>query len=268
MLATGQTSFSRSLTMVVCALNEEELIEEFFEKSIRDLSAVCKDWEILLINDGSTDRTSELAHAYAKRYPQIRIFDEAINRGPGVCIQIGFRNASKDIVFWNTVDMFFNTEDLTWVLPHLEEYDCVSGVRSDLKANSLYQKLLTVCNRGLIRSLFPVKLKAYQSVQFHPRQFFEQIRVEGSSSFVSAELLIKSHYLGYRLKELDVVFHPRTKGTAKGGGVRHVMRSMRDIFKYWWRWVVLRKPMVDHWKANEDRSSLLNAQPEPKRQAV
>jgi glycosyltransferase involved in cell wall biosynthesis len=255
MLSTGHPHFSRSLTMVVCALNEEELIEEFFEKSIRDLSAVCKDWEILLINDGSTDRTSELAHSYARRYPQIRVFDQKVNRGPGVCVQIGFRNASKDIVFWNTVDMFFNTEDLTWVLPHLEEYDCVSGVRSDLKANTPYQKLLTVCNRGLIRLLFPVKLKAYQSVQFHPRQFFEQIRIEGSSSFVSAELLIKSHYLGYRPKEVDVVFHPRTKGTAKGGGIRHVMRSVRDILTLWFRWVVLRRPMVDRWKTVPNKAA-------------
>lgn len=245
MLANGQRYFSHSVTMVVCALNEEELIEEFLEKSVRDLSHVCKDWEIILINDGSTDRTSELAHNFARNYPQIRIFDQKVNRGPGACIQIGYYNATKDYLFHNTVDAFFNTEDLVWVLPHLEEHDCLSGYRSDLKANNLYQKLLTVCNRGLIRTLFPLKLQAYQTVQFHPTALFKQIRVEGRSSFVSAELLIKAFYLGYSIGEIEVIFHPRTKGKAKGGGIRHVLRSIKDIVKFWFLWVVLKRPIAN-----------------------
>lgn len=237
-------TLNHSLSMVVCAFNEEELIEEFLYKSIGDLSRATSDWEILLVNDGSSDRTSELAHRIAREWPQIRIFDQPFNRGPGACIQLGYYAATKDYVFHNTVDAFFNTEDLMWVLPLLRHYDCLSGYRKDLKANNLYQKLLTTCNRGLIHFLFPLKLKAYQTVQFHPRELFQRIRVEAKSSFVSAELLLKAHGLGYRVGEFEVEFHPRTKGVAKGGGPIHVARSIRDIFKYWFLWVVLKRPMV------------------------
>ena len=232
-----------SLTMVVPAFNEEELVEEFIEKSARDLSRVTQDWEIVLVNDGSTDRTSELAHEMARKYPQLKVIDVPHNLGNGANVEVGFRHATKDIVFNNTVDAFFNTEDLEWILPHLDYYDSISGCRTDLAANTPYQKLLTICNKGLIRLLFPLKLKAYQTVQFHPRSLFEQIRIEGRSSFVSPELLIKAHKLGYRIGEVDVVFHPRTKGTAKGGGIKHVLRSMRDILKFWFKWVILRQPM-------------------------
>jgi hypothetical protein len=130
-----------------------------------------------------------------------------------------------------------------WILPHLQEFDSISGCRTDLKANNLYQKVLTTVNRGLIRLLFPVKLKAYQTVQFHPVDLFRKITIEGRSSFVSPELLIKAHMLGYRIGEVDVVFHGRTKGTPKGGGIRHVLRSLRDIFRFWLHWVVLRRPL-------------------------
>lgn len=234
-----------SLSMVVPALNEEVLINEFFEKSVRDLSAVTSDWEIVLVDDGSADRTLELAGVWQERYPEnIQVVSLGRNLGNGANVEVGFRHATKEIVFNNTVDAFFNTEDLTWVLPYLQQYDSVSGCRTDLSANNYYQKLLTMGNMALIRTLFPVKLKAYQTVQFHRRALFDQISIEGRSSFVSPELLIKAHYLGYSIGEVEVVFHPRTKGTAKGGGLKHVWRTFRDVIKFWFRWVVLKKPIA------------------------
>lgn len=235
----------RSLSMVVPALNEEELVDDFMVKSIRDLSAVAEDWEIVFVDDGSTDRTVELAQVWADQYPdRIKVVSLGRNLGNGANVEVGFQHCTKEIVFNNTVDAFFNTEDLTWVLPHLDTYDSISGVRSDLSANNIYQKILTLGNLTLIRTLFPLKLKAYQTVQFHPRTLFEQIRVEGRSSFVSPELLIKAHYLGYSIGEVPVTFHPRLKGTAKGGGVKHIARTFRDIFRFWFKWVVLKHPVA------------------------
>ncbi len=233
-----------SISMVVPAFNEEVLVDEFFEKSVRDLEAVSNDWEIVLVDDGSTDRTYELAQAWADRYPQIQVVHLEQNVGNGANVEVGFQHATKEIVFNNTVDAFFNTEDLAWVLPYLNQYDSVSGCRTDLSANNPYQKLLTLGNLTLIRTLFPLKLKAYQTVQFHRRSLFDQIQIEGRSSFVSPELLIKAHYLGYSIGEVEVVFHPRLKGTAKGGGIKHVLRSIRDVIRFWWKWVVLKHPIA------------------------
>jgi len=230
--------------MVVPALNEDELVDEFLEKSIRDLSAVTNDWEIVFVDDGSTDKTVEYAQAWANKYPQINIISLGRNLGNGANVEVGFQHATKEVVFNNTVDAFFNTEDLEWIVPHLEQYDSISGYRSDLSANNPYQKLLTLGNLTLIRTLFPLKLKAYQTVQFHRRSLFEQIQIEGRSSFVSPELLIKAHYLGYSIGEVEVKFHPRLKGTAKGGGLKHVVRTFRDMMKFWFKWVVLKRPIA------------------------
>ena len=233
-----------SLSMVVPALNEDELVDEFLEKSIRDLSAVTNDWEIVFVDDGSTDKTVEYAQAWANKYPQINIVSLGRNLGNGANVEVGFQHATKEVVFNNTVDAFFNTEDLEWIVPHLEQYDSISGYRSDLSANNPYQKLLTLGNLTLIRTLFPLKLKAYQTVQFHRRSLFEQIQIEGRSSFVSPELLIKAHYLGYSIGEVEVKFHPRLKGTAKGGGLKHVIRTFRDMLKFWFKWVILKRPIA------------------------
>ena len=233
-----------SLSMVVPAYNEQELLEEFVAKSVQDLSAVADDFEIVLVNDGSTDRTLEIARRLAMEVPQLKVVDLKRNLGNGANVMVGFRHATKEIVFNNTVDAFFNTEDLTWILPELDRYDSISGVRTDLSANNPYQKMLTLGNLTLIRTLFPLKLRAYQTVQFHRRTLFDDIQIEARSSFVSPELLIKAHATGRTLGEVQVVFHPRTKGTAKGGGLKHVVRTFRDIFRFWFKWIVLRQPMT------------------------
>lgn len=233
-----------SLSMVVPAMNEEELLEEFVAKSVRDLSAVTNDWEIVLVNDGSTDRTMEIAKRLALEIPQLKIVDLGRNVGNGANVMVGFRHATKEVVFNNTVDAFFNTEDLKWIMPYLARYDSLSGYRSDLSANNIYQKMLTLGNLTLIRTLFPLKLKAYQTVQWHRRTLFDDIQIEARSSFVSPELLIKAHATGRTIGEVKVVFHPRTKGTAKGGGLKHVIRTFRDIFRFWFKWIVLRQPMT------------------------
>ena len=149
-----------SLSMVVPALNEEELVDEFMEKSVQDLQAVTDDWEIVFVDDGSTDGTLELAQAWADRYEQIQVVSLGRNLGNGANVEVGFRHATKEVVFNNTVDAFFNTEDLEWIVPHLEKYDAISGYRSDLSANNIYQKLLTLGNlaANLLESL---KLPAF-----------------------------------------------------------------------------------------------------------
>jgi len=233
-----------SLSMVVPALNEEELVDEFLEKSVRDLEAVTDDWEIVFVDDGSTDRTLEYAQAWTQKYDRIKVISIGRNLGNGANVEVGFQHATKEVVFNNTVDAFFNTEDLTWIVPYLDKYDAISGYRSDLTANNLYQKALTLGNLTLIRTLFPLKLKAYQTVQFHRRSLFEQIEIEGRSSFVSPELLIKAHYLGYSIGEVEVTFHPRLKGTAKGGGLKHILRTFRDMIGFWFKWVVLKRPIA------------------------
>ena len=135
---------SCSLSMVVTAYNEEELLGSFIRKSMSDLAKVTSDFEIVLVNDGSTDNTLEIAQKLATEFSNLRVINLDRNLGTGRNYVPGFAAASKEIVFNNTVDAFFDTEDLPLLLEHLDDYDVVSGYRSDLSANSLYKKILTV----------------------------------------------------------------------------------------------------------------------------
>jgi hypothetical protein len=99
-------------------------------------------------------------------------------------------------------------------------------------------------NRSLIRVLFGLPLQAFQTLQFHRRAYFDRIEMEARSSFLSPELLYKAHLLGLSIGEVEIVFHPRRAGTAKGGRLHHVLRSLSDILGFWLRWRVLGKARV------------------------
>jgi len=228
-----------SLSMAVPAYNEEVLVEGFLRKSAADLAAVANDWEIVLVDDGSTDRTLEIAERVAREIPQVKVIPLARNLGTGASVIPAFLNATKQIVFNNTVDAFFDTSELPRLVSHLEEADVVSGYRTDLKANNPYQKLLTFGNYFLIRLLFNMPLKAYQTLQFHRREFFHEIEIESRSSFLSPELLYKAKRLGKRVLEVPITFHPRKAGVAKGGKLKHVFRSVTEILRFFFRWRVL-----------------------------
>ncbi|MDD5312461.1 MAG: glycosyltransferase [Dehalococcoidia bacterium] len=233
-----------SLSLVVTAYNEEELLESFIQKSMDDLGKVSDDYEIVLVNDGSKDNTIEIAKKLVGRYPNLVIVDLKENIGTGPNYTAGLAVASKEIFFWNTVDGKFDTRDLPLLLPYLDDYDVVSGYRSDLKGNTFYQNILTVCNLYLIRMLFGLKLKAYQTIQFHRMEFIRRITLENNSSFVCPELLIKANAAGKTIKEVEITFHGRRAGKATGGRLSFVMRSLIDVFKFWLLWRVLGRMKV------------------------
>lgn len=233
-----------SLSMVVPAYNEDELLEVFVRKSMVDLSKITDDFEIILVNDGSTDRTPEIAGRLTKEFKNLRVINLEKNSGVGVATKTGLMAASKEIVFNNTVDAFFNMEDLPLLLKYLPDYDIVSGYRTNLKSNNIYGKLLTLGNYYLIRLLFGLNLKAFQTVQFFRNSFLQSIKIEADSTFMAPELLIKAHNLGKSIKEVGIEYQPRRAGKGKCGNPKNILRTIKDIFKFWFSWQFFRKSKI------------------------
>ena len=230
-----------SLSLLAWAYNEEQLIEAFIRKSVQDLKKVSGDFEIVVVDDGSKDRTWEKLQALAKEFPCLKPVRHERNRDVGEATQSAIAHATKEILFWNTIDMFFDTADLPKFLPHMENYDVLQGVRTDLKANAPLRKLTSIVNYFLNRWLFGVKLSEFQNVKFFKRDFGRSVEFESASVFTNPELIIKAYYQGLRIKEVPMEFHERTAGKQKGAKWSTLSKTLRDILKCWFRWRVLGK---------------------------
>ena len=258
--------FDKSVSFLCWAYNEEALIEDFLEKATKLLDASIDDYEIILIEDGSTDRTYEIAESFRVKNNRLKIFQNGTNLNVGISSRRAIELASKDYLFWQTVDWSYDITNLRLILEYLKEWDIVQGVRRrpvevkvrwlkpivalmsifgfkhvTTRSDTISKALVSVINYILIRILFRVPLSDFQNITFYPTKWIQSIQLEAKSSFANPEGLIKSYWAGMNIKEVPIHFIPRKGGVAKGTGIKAIITSVQDIFYLWFQWVVLGK---------------------------
>jgi len=239
-----------SLSMLGWALNEEESVGAYIDRAGAFLAALTDDYELILIDDGSTDRTWEIATDSQRARPWLKPYRNERNRGSGYNTKRAISLATKDYVFWQTVDWAYDIRHLARALSDLHSVDVLQGVRVDTtsargivdhRSDSPYKGFVSVVNYRLIRTLFRLPLGDYQNVTVYPRRLIQSVTLETESAFTNPECLLKTWWRGATFKEVPVPFVKRQRGRGTGTRPTAVLAAIADILYWWTQWVVLNR---------------------------
>ena len=220
-----------SLSVFFPCYNEEANVERTTLAALDACRRFIDDFEIIIVNDGSRDRTGEIADRLAAEHPQVRAVHNSPNQGYGGALQAGFRAARKEWVFYTDGDGQFDFNEIPRLLPLLDRYDIVSAYRMD-RRDPLIRKLNAWCWTMLVNLLFGTNLRDIDcAFKIYPRRLFDQIDMRSKGALIDAEILAKAKYLGYRIGQIGVHHYERVAGVQTGASPRVIARAFYELFK-------------------------------------
>ena len=220
-----------SLTIFFPCYNEEANVERVTRQALEVGRQIADELEVLIVNDGSKDRTGEIADRLAAEIPEVRAVHNNPNLGYGGALQRGFREATKNWIFYTDGHGQFDLEEIPRVLPLLAEYDIVSCYRLDRK-DSLMRKANAFAWTTLVNMLFRIGLRDIDGAfKFYPKPFIDGIRMHSMGALIDTEMLAKARNLGLSIGQTGVHHYPRLAGEQSGANIRVILRAFKELFK-------------------------------------
>jgi glycosyltransferase involved in cell wall biosynthesis len=216
------------------AYNEEANISPQVLDVLAALRPLSDDFEVIVVNDGSRDRTAQMVKELQTQYAQVRLIEHPVNQGYGAALFSGFMGATKELVFLTDSDRQFDLNDLQRLMPLLANADLIAGYR-----NPRRDPLMRVLNgkgwSALVTLLFGYTARDIDcAFKLFRREILDHIKLESRGATFSAEFLVRAKLAGYRIAEIGVAHHPRRAGSQTGARPDVILRAFRELF--WMRW--------------------------------
>src|SRR4051794_36010613 len=217
------------LSVVLPCFNEEHNVEDAIRVAAVAAAGVSQDYEIIVVDDGSTDETAAAAAEFVGAGSRVRLLVHADNRGYGAAVRTGIEAASMPWVLLTDADLQFDLQELQDFVRLSGSADLIAG-RRVLRSDSLGRRLNGAAWSWLVRRMFGLPVRdvdcAFKLVR---RDILDQLTLTSAGAMISAELLVKSRAAGARIVEVGVRHHPRAAGEQTGARPIVVVRAFREL---------------------------------------
>lgn len=229
--------FVKKLSVFFPSYNEEGNIERTVNQAIDVLDRLKLQYEIIIVNDGSTDKTGQIAESLAQKNSKIKVIGHPQNLGYGEALKSGFYNAKYDTIVYTDGDGQFDFSEVEKFLDKIEDYDLIIGYRIK-RQDPFFRLLFGKGWRLSLLTFFGLTLKDVDcGFKMIKKEVLEKIpRLESQrGAMINAELVIKAKKNGFKVTEIGVNHYPRISGRPTGASVKVIIKSYLDLVRLWWK---------------------------------
>ncbi len=234
----GATAPVSLLTVFFPMWNEEDYIDRALHAareaclSLIDAGEI-DDYELLVIDDASTDRTGAIADRLAAQDHHVRVLHHPRNRKLGGSLKTGFAEAKGDLVLYTDADLPFDMDELQKACRLMRHYeaDVVSAYRFDRTGEGYVRVVYSALYNLLVRVLFGVRIRDINfAFKLCHRRVLDRMTLESEGSFIDAELVIRTIGFGGKVVQFGVDYFPRTRGVSTLSSPAVIVKILREMF--------------------------------------
>ncbi len=220
-----------SISVFFPCYNEQDNITRVVEQALSVLEKLKADFEVIIVDDGSSDSTGQIADEIAGQKDRVKVVHHRTNLGYGAALQSGFKAATKELVFYTDGDGQFDINEMPSLLRLMEQYDIVSCYRLNRQDN-LIRKINGWCWTKLVCLLFGMKIRDIDcAFKLYKREIFDNIKVVSTGALIDAEILARAVRKGYRVTQQGIHHYPRTAGAQTGANLRVILRAFKELLR-------------------------------------
>lgn len=229
----NQTEF-HSITVFFPFHNEQENVRRVYESARQILDKMGLDYEIILVDDGSRDQTSQIVDEIAATDARVKVVHHPVKSGYGAALKSGFRAATKALVFYTDGDGQFDLNELPPLLPLMRQYDIVSCYRINRRENAR-RRLNAWLWTWLICTLFGLRIRDMNcAFKLYKRKIFDVIGMESNGTLLNSEILARARLKGFTMTQVGVHHYPRAAGKA-GPKTKVIFKAFWELAKVYWK---------------------------------
>ncbi len=217
-----------SVCVIIPAYNDEHTVGRLVDDTDCLLKELCEDFEILCINDGSTDSTLAVLGEKERINPRLKVINHEVNQGFGRTIKELYLSGSKELVFSLPGDYQYAPKEIIPMADGLRNHDLVIGRR--IKRNDPpRRRLQSLTYNALLRTVYGVGFTDVNSIKLFKREILDHINLESDTAFVDAELVIRTVQAGFRVVEVPIEHRARETQGAGGGKISMILETFSDL---------------------------------------
>ncbi len=224
------------------AYNDGGTIASMVLSAVLVLESLTDDYEVIVVNDGSSDYTKDILDELERQYEPVRVVHHEKNRGYGGALRTGFSEASKEFVFYTDGDAQYDVRDLPGLWKVMDDgVDMVQGYKIG-RSDPLHRVIIGRIYHWVANLAFGLHMKDVDcDFRLIRRSVFDTVHLKSDSGVICVEMMKKIRDGGFRISEVPVHHYHRAYGQSQFFNYRRILRVGRDLLKLWWE---LRLPQL------------------------